>query len=115
MWIIQPLQIADKDGNPTGRWRLTAKSDEDGGGPYGDTSHDHATAEEAEACDQCDEYCSKWSGFPSRKRRAEELERHERSELARLQAKYGENANVDLPDTAAQDSASKSNSPAVSG
>lgn len=26
-----------------------------------------------------------------------------------------ENANVDLPDTAAQDSASKSNSPAVSG
>lgn len=28
---------------------------------------------------------------------------------------YSENANVDLPDTAAQDSASKSNNPAVSG
>ena len=71
---------------------MTATSDEDGGGPYGDTSHDHASAEEAEACDQCDEYCSKWSGFSSRKRHAEMVEAQEREELARLTAKYGQNA-----------------------
>lgn len=54
VWWIQPLEIAGADGEGTGRWRLTAKSDEGGGGPYGDTSHDHASAEEADACDQCD-------------------------------------------------------------
>ena len=90
MWIIQPKQIA-KDGQPTGRWRMTATSDEDGGGPYGDTSHDHASAEEAEACEKCDEYCSSWSGFPSRKRQAEMVEAAEREELARLTEKYGNN------------------------
>ena len=33
MWIIQPLEIADDDGKPAGKWRMTATSDEDGGGP----------------------------------------------------------------------------------
>ena len=68
-WCIQPLEIADENGNPTGRFRMTATSDEDGGGPFGDTSHDHASAEEAQACDRCDEYCSRISGFPPRKER----------------------------------------------
>lgn len=68
-WWIQPLEIADENGNPTGRFRMTATSDEDGGGPFGDTSHDHASAEEAQACDRCDEYCARISGFPSRKER----------------------------------------------
>lgn len=68
-WWIQPLEIADENGNPTGRFRMTATSDEDGGGPFGDTSHDHASAEEAQECVRCNEYCSRISGFPPRKER----------------------------------------------
>lgn len=88
MWIIQPQQIADEHGNGTGRWRMTATSDEGGGGPYGDTSHDHATAEEAEACDACDEFTARCAGMYSRKRLAEAKERAEREQLARLKEKY---------------------------
>lgn len=69
-WWIQPMEIADTSGNGTGRWRMTALSDEDGGGPYGDTSHDHPSAEEAMQCDSCDEYVNRWAGFPSRKQQA---------------------------------------------
>lgn len=68
---------------------MTARSDEDGGGPYGDTSHDHATAEEAEQCERCDEYVSGWTGFPSRKRAAEQRDARERAEYERLKAKFG--------------------------
>jgi len=68
-WWVQPLEIADENGNPTGRFRMTATSDEDGGGPFGDTSHDHASAEEAQECVRCNEYCSRISGFPPRKER----------------------------------------------
>lgn len=88
MWWVQPLQIADANGQPTGRWRMTAKSDEDGGGPYGDTSHDHASAEEAQACDKCDEYTSRWAGFPTRKQRQEQAEAQDRREYERLKAKF---------------------------
>lgn len=76
VWFIQPSEIADSAGKGTGRWRMTATSDEGGGGPFGDTSHDHATAEEAEACDQCDEYVNRWAGFPSRKQQAERRRAH---------------------------------------
>lgn len=61
MWITQPMEIT-KDGVATGRWRLTARSDEDGGGPYGDNSHDHGTPEEAQECEKCREYCAGWTG-----------------------------------------------------
>lgn len=88
MWWIQPLEIAGPNGERTGRWRLTAKSDEGGGGPYGDDSHDHASAEEAQQCEACDEYCSRWSGMPSKKARREAEEAHERAEYERLKAKY---------------------------
>lgn len=88
MWTVQALQCADANGRGTGRWRLTATSDEGGGGPTGDTSHDHASAEEANACERCDEYCSSITGFPSRRRRAEDAERREREEFDRLKAKY---------------------------
>jgi hypothetical protein len=71
MWIVKPLEIADANGKGTGRWRLTAASDEDGGGPFGDVSHDHATADEALACEQCDAFTASVTGFPSRKRLAE--------------------------------------------
>lgn len=33
-WWIKPREIVDDGGRPTGRWRLTATSDEDGGGTY---------------------------------------------------------------------------------
>jgi hypothetical protein len=49
VWWTQPQEIADSAGKGTGRWRLTARSDEGGGGPYGDTSHDHATSETAQS------------------------------------------------------------------
>lgn len=49
-WWIQVLEIADKDGKPTGKFRQTATSDEDGGGPYGLCDHAHATIEEAQKC-----------------------------------------------------------------
>ena len=63
-WFTQPLQIADAKGEPTGRWRLTATSDEDGGGPFGDTTHDHATAEEAQTCAACRKFVGQVTGFP---------------------------------------------------
>lgn len=87
MWIIQPLEIAT-DGKHTGRFRLTAKSDEDGGGPFGDPSHDHTTAEECTACERCDEFVSGITGFMSRKKVAEAREAQERKEYERLKAKF---------------------------
>lgn len=70
-WWIQPQEIADGSGRGTGRWRMTATSDEGGGGPTGDTSHDHATAAEAGECDRCDAYVSSVSGFPRRRNAAQ--------------------------------------------
>lgn len=87
-WWIEALQIADTDGKPTGRWRMTAKSDEDGGGPYGDETHDHASADEAYACEKCDEYTARVAGFLPRTKRAEMREVAERQMLANLKAKY---------------------------
>jgi hypothetical protein len=88
MWLTQPLEIADANGKPTGRWRLTAKSDEDGGGPFGDSSHDHATAEEAEECERCDEFVASVTGFPSKKRQQEDRDAQDRREYDRLRAKF---------------------------
>lgn len=50
-WWIQVLEIADKNGNPTGKYRKTATSDEDGGGPFGLCDHAHETREEAQNCE----------------------------------------------------------------
>lgn len=88
VWWIQPLEIADANGKPTGRWRMTAKSDEGGGGPFGDPSHDHGSADEAEQCEACDDYVSQISGFPSRRRQAESDESRDRAEYERLKTKY---------------------------
>jgi hypothetical protein len=87
-WWIKALEIADAYGKPTGRWRMTAKSDEDGGGPYGDNTHDHASADEARACEKCDKYMSRIAGFLPRTKRAEMREIAERQQLAHLKAKY---------------------------
>lgn len=50
VWWIQPLEIADDEGKPTGKYRLTAKSDEDGGGPFGLCDHEHESRHEAANC-----------------------------------------------------------------
>jgi hypothetical protein len=86
--VDSALEIAGVGGKGTGRWRLTAQSDEGGGGPHGDTSHDHDSAEEAETCALCDEYCSRWAGFPSRKRQAEMEEERDLKEYERLKGKF---------------------------
>lgn len=65
-WFVEALEIA-KEGVGTGRYRLTASSDEDGGGPWGDTSHDHATMDEAYACAKCQTYVDGITGFPTKK------------------------------------------------
>jgi hypothetical protein len=49
VWFTQASEIA-KNGKGTSRWRMTATSDEGGGGPFGDTSHDHGSAQEALQC-----------------------------------------------------------------
>lgn len=49
-WLIQVLEIADQLGKPTGTYRLTATSDEDGGGPYPMCTHTHATRDAADDC-----------------------------------------------------------------
>lgn len=87
-WIISARQIADSDGNPTGKWRMTATSDEDGGGPFGDDSHDHSSPAEAETCDQCDEFVHGVAGFPSHKRQREMQEERDRTEYERLKGKF---------------------------
>lgn len=65
-WITEAAEIAE-NGVGTGRWRLVVWSDEDGGGPFGDSTHDHATAAEAHDCERCQESCDRSSGFPMRK------------------------------------------------
>lgn len=49
-WWITVREIADESGKGVGRYRLTAKSDEDGGGPFGLCEHKHKTKEAAEKC-----------------------------------------------------------------
>ncbi len=93
MWIVKPMQMADEDGNPIGRWRLTARSDEVGG-PHADVSHDHATADECEPCEDCDRYTSAMTGFPSRAQMKADKEAHDRREYDRLRAKFGSVPNL---------------------
>lgn len=49
VWWIKVLEIA-VSGVGIGKYRLTATSDEDGGGPYGLCEHEHDTPEEARNC-----------------------------------------------------------------
>lgn len=53
-WIINALEIADEN-KGTGKYRLTAKSDEDGGGPIGLCTHEHLTIESARFCPEARE------------------------------------------------------------
>lgn len=88
-WWTEPLEIRSNNGDGhSGRWRLTATSDEGGGGPHGDVSHDHGSAAEALACDRCDEYIARVTGHPSRRKIQQQIEANERRELEKLKAKY---------------------------
>lgn len=51
-WWIMVRELADDSGKPLGRYRLTAESDEDGGGPWAlcDCEGGHATESEAREC-----------------------------------------------------------------
>lgn len=49
VWWIRTQEIA-RGGIGVGKYRQTATSDEDGGGPYGLCDHEHDTAAEASAC-----------------------------------------------------------------
>lgn len=83
VWWIQPQQLKDSL-----KWRMTAKSDEDGGGPFGRVECAHDTAEQAESCEACDEYVSGFSGSLTKKRTAELKREMDVAELARLKALY---------------------------
>lgn len=61
VWWIRALEIADPDtGLGINKFRLTATSDEDGGGPYGLCDHEHETIEEAQQCEEAQEESSKY-------------------------------------------------------
>lgn len=64
VWFVEPLEIRKGD-ERTGRWRLTATSDEGGGGPFGDETHDHPSPTEAQACAKCRLFCDRITGIPS--------------------------------------------------
>jgi hypothetical protein len=88
-WICEALEVFDKLEGSTGRYRMTATSDEVGG-PFGDTSHDHATIAEAGACDLCDEFLARIMGVPSFERRAAVAKAVSRAEYARGEAQIAE-------------------------
>ena len=52
VWWIRVLEIASDSDIGTGKYRLTATSDEDGGGPYGLCEHEHLSQEEAYNCEE---------------------------------------------------------------
>lgn len=70
---------------------MTAESDEDGGGPFGNPECFHDSADEAAECVACDEYTSGVSGFPSRKKMAAHNEARDRAEFDRLKDKFEPN------------------------
>lgn len=68
-WIVQPLQRKDDAGKPLGLWRLTAESDAGGGFVVG-CDHDHASAQEAQDCEDAKVRLGQVTGFPVRRKGA---------------------------------------------
>lgn len=102
MWWVKPLQKKAEDGSPSGIWHLCAQSDE-GGGTHPGCLHDHRSPDEAQACEDANRECGRITGFPwkSPAEKAAEAEAQERSELARLKAKYEPRAEpTDCPHAA---------------
>lgn len=55
IWI-EPMQITDDAGGPSGKWRLVAYSDEENLKPVGLCLHEHDSAEEARQCPDARKY-----------------------------------------------------------
>lgn len=54
-WWIKVLELANEKGLPTGKYCLTATSDENGGGSYGLCQHAHNSPKEAQNCPEARE------------------------------------------------------------
>jgi hypothetical protein len=65
-WWFQPLEIL-KDGNPSGRYRMTRWSDEDGGGPFPlcPCPDGHPSKAEAYACWERQKIAKELMGEPT--------------------------------------------------
>ena len=87
MWIVEALQLT-VDGKPINRWRLTATSDEDGGGPFGDNSHSHDNEEDCHTCEKCDAYVSSITRLATKKSIEEAKDGAEYNEYLRLIKKF---------------------------
>lgn len=66
-WICQPLERKNEAGEPSGLWHLTAESDAGGGFVVG-CDHNHASAEEAQDCEDARERIGQATGFPYRRK-----------------------------------------------
>lgn len=83
MWYIEALEIVDREKGKTGKYRLTARSDEPEHGPSGNPRCYHDTPEECFECDACDRYTSQTAGFPTRAERREAMAKAEANEQRR--------------------------------
>lgn len=83
-WFVEALEIMGPGQSHTGRWRLTATSDEDGGGPWGDNSHDHGSESEAIECERCQDYVSRRTGTWRGKKATEPFTAANRAALRRF-------------------------------
>lgn len=82
-WFVQPLERKDEAGRGRGLWHLCAESDAGGLFTVG-CNHDHASAQEAQACEEALDRIAQVTGFP-RRRKGDPIElwRLDRHPLAR--------------------------------
>lgn len=83
MWFIEALEIVDRDKGKTGKFRLTARSDEPVTEPRGNAKCYHDTPEQCFECDACDLYTSRTAGVPTRAERNEMMAKAEANEERR--------------------------------
>ena len=63
VWFVQPRELKSPDGGRSGKWRLCAESDEDGGfHPL--CPHEHSSPEEARDCPEAIVREGHVTGFP---------------------------------------------------
>lgn len=63
MWFVEVLEISDTEGRGTGEFRLTASSNEGGGGPHAFVNHRHGSRSMASACPECRAYIERVTGM----------------------------------------------------
>jgi hypothetical protein len=64
VWYVQPMQLKDADGNPSGKWHLIAKSDE-GGGFHVCSEQEFDSPEEAQSDRASQLKAKEITGFPA--------------------------------------------------